>query len=96
MKIAVASLGKDTKSEVSPQAGRAPYYLIFEDDKLVEIWKNVFSTGGGGAGPAVAKIMSDKKVKKIISTKLGEKMEAALIEKGIDFEEKSGVIENIL
>ncbi len=96
MKIAIASLGKDVNSEISPQAGRAPYYLIFEDDKLIEVWKNVFATGGGGAGPAVAKVMSDKKVVKIISVKLGEKMEAALLEKGVEFEEKSGVIKDIL
>ncbi len=96
MKIAIASLGKNIDSEVSPQAGRAPFYLIFEDGKLIETWKNVFATGGGGVGPAVAKVMSDKKVVKIISAKLGEKMITALEEKGIEFEEKTGIIKDIL
>jgi predicted Fe-Mo cluster-binding NifX family protein len=96
MKIAIASLGQDPYEEVSPQAGRAPYYLIFEDKKLVETWKNVFSVGGGGVGPAIAKIMSDKNVEKIISSNFGEKMKDALNSKGIDFEEKTGIIKNIL
>ena len=96
MKVAIASLGKDTNSEVSPQAGRAPYYLIFEDGELVEVWKNVFSIGGGGVGPAVAKIMADKKVKKIISSNFGEKMKDALNAKEIDFEEKTGTVEKVL
>jgi len=96
MKIAIASLGKDINSEISFQAGRAPFYLVFEDGELVEIWKNVFSIGGGGAGLAVAKIMSDKKVEKVISGKIGEKMEIALNAKKIEFKEKMGVVKDCL
>ncbi|MFW0837645.1 MAG: NifB/NifX family molybdenum-iron cluster-binding protein [Candidatus Komeilibacteria bacterium] len=96
MKIAIASLGKDANSEISPQAGRAPYYLIFEDGELVEVWKNVFSVGGGGVGLAIAKIMGDKNVEKIISANFGEKIKEALKEKGIDFAIKTGVIKDIV
>ena len=49
MKIVVASQGKNQDSEVSLQSGRAPYYLIFEDDKLIKTIKNPFRLGGGGA-----------------------------------------------
>ena len=96
MKIAVASLGQDPNSEISPQAGRAPYYLIFENSELVETWKNVFSFGGGGVGPAVAKVMADKNVEKIICSNLGEKMKDALNAKGIGFEEKTGVVKDVV
>ncbi len=96
MKIAIASLGKDISSEVSSQAGRSPYYLIFEDKELVEVWKNIFSMGGGGAGLSIAKVMSDKKVDKIISANIGEKMLVALAETDINFEEKTGIIQDIL
>ena len=96
MKIAIASLGQNNNSEVSPQAGRAPYYLIFDNSELIEVWKNVFSIGGGGAGPAVAKIMADKNVEKVISSNFGEKMKDALNAKNISFEEKSGIIKDIL
>jgi predicted Fe-Mo cluster-binding NifX family protein len=30
MKIAVAALGKKKNSEIAEQAGRAPFYLIFD------------------------------------------------------------------
>ena len=96
MKIAIASLGQTPDSEISPQAGRAPYYLIFENNELVEAWKNVFSVGGGGVGLAIAKIMADKNVKKIISYNFGDKMKNALEQKGIDFEEKTGIIKDIV
>jgi len=96
MKVAIASLGKDINSEISPQAGRTPYYLIFDNSELVEVWKNVFSIGGGGAGLAVAKIMSDKKIEKIISGNFGEKMKDALNVKNIDFEEKTGIVKDSL
>jgi len=96
MKIAIASLDKDINSEVSPQAGRAPYYLIFDNGELIESWKNVFAVGGGGVGSAVAKIMVDKNVEKVISGKFGEKMKTALTEKGVSFEEKKGIIKDII
>ena len=96
MKIAIASLGKDINSEISPEAGRAPYYLIFEDKELVEVWKNIFSVGGGGAGPAVAKVMSDKGVEKIICSNFGDKMSAALTEKNVISEKLNGIISDIL
>ena len=96
MKIAITSLGKNPKSEISPQAGRAPYYLIFEDGKLIEAWKNVFSVGGGGVSLAVSKIMADKGVNKVISVNFADKMINTLKEKGIDFEEKTGIVEDVL
>jgi predicted Fe-Mo cluster-binding NifX family protein len=96
MKIAIASLGKDSNAEISPQAGRAPYYLIFENNEFIETWKNVFSIGGGGAGLAIAKIMADKNVEKIISSNFGEKMKNALNVKNIDFEEKIGIVKDSL
>jgi len=96
MKISVASLGKKIDSEISPQAGRAPYYLIFNDNELIETWKNVFAQGGGGAGLAVAKVMSDKGVGKVIVANLGDKMKVALQEKNIEFEEKQGLIKDII
>ena len=89
MKIAIASEGKDKDSEVSQKGGRAPYYLIFEDKKLVESIKNPFATGGGGAGFSVAYMLADKKVKLVIAGKIGGNMESALKEKKIEFKEDS-------
>ena len=90
MKIAVASEGKSQDSNVSLKAGRAPFYLIFEDKKLVETIKNPFATGGGGAGLSVAHMLAEKQVKLVIASKLGPNMESALKEKGINIQEEIG------
>ena len=89
MKIAIASEGKDKDSEVSQKGGRAPYYLIFEDKKLVESIKNPFALGGGGAGFSVAYMLADKKVELVIAGKIGGNMESALKGKKIEFKEES-------
>jgi len=89
MKIAVASEGKDKDSEVSPKGGRAPYYLIFEDKKIVESIQNPFAAGSGGAGFSVAYMLAKKKVNLVVAGKVGENMISALKEKGINFREEN-------
>ena len=95
MKIAIASEGKDENSEISLRGGRAPYYLVFEDKKLIEAVKNPFATGGGGAGFSVAYMLADKKVDLVIAGKIGGNMESALNEKKIKFKEASGKINEL-
>jgi len=87
MKIAIATLGRNVEAEISPQAGRAPYYLIFEGDELLEVWSNLFARGGGGAGFSVAKVMGDKGVGLLVARQLGDKMKNALSNYNIDFKE---------
>ena len=91
MKTAVASNGKDEKAQVSEISGRAPYFLIFEDGKLTKTIKNPFKIGGGGAGFAVAEMLSDEKVKIIVSGKFGLNIMNALESKGIQCKEMSGI-----
>ncbi len=90
MKIAVASEKKDIESEISGRGGRAPYYLLFENKKLVEVIKNPFAVGSGGAGFSVAYMLAEKKVDLVIAGRIGPNMESALSEKGIKFREESG------
>ncbi len=85
MKMAVASTGKAEASEVSPVSGRAPYYLIFEDKKLVKVIPNPFKVGGGGAGFGVAKMLKGEGISLVIAGNFGEKMMDYLKEKGIDY-----------
>jgi len=92
MKIAIASEGESEISEISEKGGRAPYYLIFEDKKLIEAIKNPFATGGGGAGWSVAHMLAEKKANKVIAGKIGGNMVSALKEKGIQFQEASGKV----
>ena len=96
MKIAVASEGKNIESEISLNGGRAPYYLIFEDKKLIETIKNPFAMGGGGAGWSVAKMLSEKKANLVIVGKIGSNMETALKQKSIKIKIASGNIKHII
>ena len=89
MKIAIASEGKEINSEISQKGGRAPYYLIFENKKLIETIKNPFAAGSGGAGFSVAYMLAEKKVNLVIAGKVGGNMVSALKEKGIEFKEES-------
>ena len=90
MKIAIASEGKDIDSEISERGGRAPYYLVFEDKKLVETIKNPFAKGSGGAGFSIAYMLEEKNINLVIAGKIGGNMESALNEKKIKFKEESG------
>ena len=87
MKIAIASTGKDENSDVNPLSGRADYYLLFEDGKMVKSIKNPFKMGGGGAGPSVVQMLANEGVEKIISGSFGHKMVDAMKEKSIKHEE---------
>ena len=90
MKIAVASEKDNLESEICPTAGRSPYYLIFEDKKLVKTIKNPFAHGGGGAGYGVAQMLANEGVNLVISGKFGGNMTSTLEEKGIEYEEIQG------
>ncbi len=92
MKIAIASLEKKEDAKVSNQAGRAPHYLIFnEEGEMLETWDNVFAKGGGGAGFAVVDAMKEKGIKIIIAGKFGQNMIGAMDSAGIKYYEKDGL-----
>ena len=93
MRIAVASMGADINSQISPQAGRAPYYLIFNNGELEEVWENPF-TVGGGAGMGVAQVMAGKSVNKLIAGNIGQNMGAMLAQHGIAAEIRGGVVKD--
>jgi predicted Fe-Mo cluster-binding NifX family protein len=89
MKVAIASNGKELSSEMSNVAGRAPYYLIFEDKKLVNTIKNPFAVGGGGAGFGVAKMLEKENIDMIIVGHIGQNMEGALKSAGIKYKKEN-------
>jgi len=96
MKIAVASEGETLDSEISQRGGRAQYYLIIENKKIVEVIKNPFAMGSGGAGFSVAYMLADKKVDLVVAGNVGGNMVSALNEKGLKFKEASGKVEEVL
>jgi len=94
MKIAIASEGRTQEDEVSLRGGRAPFYLVFEDKKLIEVIKNPFAVGGGGAGWGVAKMLADKDIELAVAGRAGPNMEFALKEKNIKFKESKGKVKD--
>jgi len=91
MKIAVAAIGKEETSEISPRSGRARFYLIFnERGELLEVISNPFSRGGGGAGFGAAKMLADKDVDIVVGRQVGEHMEVALRTRGLKYYEMTG------
>jgi predicted Fe-Mo cluster-binding NifX family protein len=91
MRIAVAALKKKEDSEIATQAGRAPFYLVFDDSgTLVETLKNPFSKGGGGAGFGVAKMLADSGIDTVVAGKFGQNMQSAFRERGLVAHEKEG------
>ncbi len=96
MRIAVASMGKEESSKISQQAGRAPYYLVFEGGKLSETIENPFAVGGGGAGFAVAKMLADRKVEKVVAGSFGPNMSGALEQRGLKHKEMQGKVSDAM
>lgn len=90
MKIAIASTGKTIDSKISPVGGRAHFYLIFEDNKLIKVISNPFRVGGGGAGFSVARMLINEKVDLVISGNFGPNMLNAFREKNIKVKIETG------
>ncbi len=85
MRIAIAAIDEKTDSLVSEAAARAPFFLIFENGKLIKKIKNPFRIGGGGAGFAAAELLADEEVELIVAGKFGGNMTGALDAKKIRY-----------
>jgi len=97
MKIAISSVGETEDSKISEVSGRAPYYLIFEDKKLVKAIKNPFKVGGGGAGFSVAQMLINEGVELVISGSIGNNMKTSLEEKDIKTQEaKDEIVKEVI
>lgn len=96
MITAIASTSKNLEGDIFNLAGRAPYYLLInEQNEISEVLKNPFGQGAG-AGFSVAKMLEQKNVKKLIAGEIGDKMRGALEERKIKYELASGLIKDYL
>ncbi len=73
--------------EIASNAARAPYFIVFEDDKYVKSIKNPF-VSWGWAGFAVSELLKDEWCELFIAWKIGENMKGQLEEYGVKYEEK--------
>ncbi len=97
MKIAISSTSKNKDANIDEKAGRAKYYLIFDESgEIIEIIDNPFRTGGGGAGFGVAKMLADKGVNTIVAGEFGPNMIQAMTDRKIAYISKSGTVEDFI
>jgi predicted Fe-Mo cluster-binding NifX family protein len=78
MRIAIAASGKDENSQVSDDAEKAPFFLIYENKELVKVMLNPFSVGGKGAGTGITRLLENEGVNLVISQMIEQDMEEAL------------------
>ena len=90
--IAMASLDRTEKSQISDRAARAPYYLFFDESgKLLDVIVNPFYDSVRSAGPKVANLLVGKNVTIVVAEDFGSKMIAALEKEGISVEEEASI-----
>ncbi len=82
MRVAVAADGDREDAPVSFRAARAPFFLIFEDGRLVEVVRNPFLMGGG-AGWRVAELLAGKGIQVFVAGNAGPNLANALQQRGI-------------
>lgn len=91
MKIAIASLGKEEDSEISDQAARAPYFLIFDEEgNLIEALENIHADRARNAGGSAARLLAQKGINLFIAGNVGGRMAGILEAEGVKYQSKTG------
>jgi len=91
MKIAIAANAANIDSEVAEHAARAAFYLIFDEQGLLqEALANPLATSGRSAGPEAAKFLAGHGVNLVASGDFGPHFVAALDAHGIAHVRKTG------
>ena len=85
MKKVIAALWAEPNAPIAENAARAPYFLVFEDDKFIEAIKNPFVVGGG-AWYAVAQMLKDIGADVFVAKKVWPNLKQMLDEYGIKIE----------
>lgn len=85
MRIIKPVLENNEKADIAENAARAPFFVIFDDNKFVKSVKNPFTTWGG-AGFAVADLLNNEWCDKFIAKKLWDNMKSALDNHNILYE----------
>jgi len=87
MRVAIASLGPDLNSLVSPSFGQAPYIIIVEVEngeiKNYEVYQNPGLITGKGKGVALAQFILSKNVDAVVAGQFGGNAYAILSQSGV-------------
>jgi predicted Fe-Mo cluster-binding NifX family protein len=97
MKIAVASTGQEKDVAINEQAGRTPFFLIFDDKgNFLEALENPARDQSRRAGPSAALFLADKDVTLVIAGNFGDKMKQVLDEHHIQYVAKTGTADIVV
>ena len=95
MKIAVAATKDDISADVSYYGGRAPFYLIFDEEgNLLESFSNPFLDLERHAGFEISQLMAEQGVHILVAGLFGPMMINELSEHGIRCVTASGSAKN--
>jgi predicted Fe-Mo cluster-binding NifX family protein len=96
-KIAVAATGENENSEISDIAGRAPFFLIFDEDgNFLKSVKNPALSFGGGASAEVVNLLVRESCKTFVAGQFGFKMQAQLRSNNIEYIQKQGLAKDVI
>jgi len=96
-KIAVAAESDTESSKISDNAGRAPFFLIFDSKgAFIKSIKNAAQYQQGGASSSVTALLKEESVTSFIAVKFGAKMEKNLKAAGIEYLERSGSAKEVV
>jgi predicted Fe-Mo cluster-binding NifX family protein len=97
VKIAVAADGEHENSTISGIAGRADWFLIFDEKgNFIKAVKNPALNRGGGASTEVVNLLVRESCKIFIAGQFGFKMEAQLKANNIDYYIKEGQARDVV
>ena len=89
--IAVAAAGETAEAQVSTQAARCPWFLLYDaQGNLVGAVANPHQQAAGGAGPQVVEFLAAKEIQTVIAGEFGGRMADALKSKGMTFRISAG------
>jgi predicted Fe-Mo cluster-binding NifX family protein len=96
-KIAIASGGETTDSQVEFQGGRAHWLIFFNDNgEIIETLENPFYQDRSQAGVKCAELLADKKISIFVAGNIGNKMADALEDFEITFISFTGTVEEAI
>jgi predicted Fe-Mo cluster-binding NifX family protein len=96
-KIAIASVGNSVDAEISARAGRAPYYLIFDENGVyIKSIKNPSLNRGRRASSGVVNFLKKEGVTTVIAGNFGNKMKNQLKTNQIVYYERTGIVKEVV
>ena len=95
--IAIAAVGDNVNSEISMIAGKAPYYLIFDEKGiLLKSIKNLGQSSRRDSSSIVVNLLLKESCKTVIAGKFGEKLKSQLKANNIEYYEREGIVKTVI